>query len=80
MPKDFLPWSHPTLLKTPGLPAAIDPAIYGTWPAAHCLPLEPQFYEVTEVGGQWLVRDRRTSETVYAGEGPVELVECPVPF
>lgn len=74
----FIP--YPTLLRTPELGDTVDLNILATWPDANHLPLEPAAYQVVHAPEGWSVRVAATGEVIYQGAGPVELVECPVPF
>jgi len=71
---------YPTLLRTPDLPPTVHPGIMATWPAANHLPLEPHAYEIVLTGRACTVREKASGDIVYRGAGPVELLECPVPF
>jgi hypothetical protein len=44
------------------------------------LPLEPEAYAVTQEGEVWRVMVKHSEAMLYAGPGPVELVESPAPF
>ena len=72
--------AYPTLLRTPDLAPTVDLNIMATWPETNYLPLEPRDYAVTQLGEVWTVRTLSSGTTVYQGAGPVELIECPVPF
>ena len=68
------PWSYPTLMCTPlGRAGSV-------FPTETVLPLEAQAYAVTQEGEVWRVTVKHTGEVLYAGPGPVELVESPAPF
>jgi hypothetical protein len=71
---------YPTLLRTPDLLPTVNPGIMATWPAANHLPLTPDAYEIVLTGRACTVREKASGEIVYRGAGPVELLECPVPF
>ncbi|WP_133066327.1 hypothetical protein [Acidovorax kalamii] len=68
------PWSYPTLMCTPPGRAG------GVFPTETVLPLEAGAYVVTQEGEIWRVMVKHTGEVLYAGPGPVELVESPAPF
>lgn len=68
------PWSYPTLMCTPPGRAG------GVFPTETVLPLEAGAYVVTQEGEIWRVMVKHTGEMLYAGPGPVELVESPAPF
>ena len=44
------------------------------------LPLEAEAYAVTQEGEMWRVTVKHSGEVLYAGPGPVVLVESPAPF
>lgn len=64
---------HPTLLR------------YSSWwrgrliPSEYVLPLPAPHYEVIQVG-HWIVRVQATSEVIYQGIGPVDVVTSSAPF
>lgn len=72
--------AYPTLLRTPDLAPTVDLNILATWPETSYLPLEPRDYSVSQRGEVWTVVTAKSGTTVYRGAGPVELIECPVPF
>lgn len=69
-----VPWSYPTLMCTPPGGAG------GEFPAEAVLPLEAGAYAVTQEGEVWRVAVKHSGEVLYAGPGPVVLVESPAPF
>lgn len=71
---------YPTLLRTPELGDTVNLNVMATWPEANHLPLEASAYQVVRTSANWTVRIAATGDVVYQGDGPVELVECPVPF
>jgi hypothetical protein len=73
MPIDA-PWNYPTLMCTPAGRAG------GVFPTETVLPLEAEAYAVTQDGEIWRVMVKHSGEVLYAGPGPVELVESPAPF
>lgn len=73
MPIDA-PWSYPTLMCTPPGGAG------GVFPTETILPLEAEAYAVTQEGEVWRVTVKHSGAVLYAGPGPVELVESPAPF
>jgi hypothetical protein len=73
MPIDA-PWNYPTLMRTPPGGAG------GVFLTETVLPLEPEAYAVTQEGEIWQVTGKHAGEVLYAGPGPVELVESPAPF
>lgn len=73
MPIDA-PWNYPALMCTPPGEAG------GVFPAEIVLPLEAKAYAVTQEGEVWRVTVKHSGEVLYAGPGPVELVESPAPF
>ncbi len=73
MPIDA-PWNYPTLMCTPPGRAG------GVFPTETVLPLEAEAYAVTQEGEVWRVMVKHTGEELYAGPGPVVLVESPAPF
>ena len=76
--KSFIP--YPTLLRTPDLEETVDLNVLATWPAGNHLPLEPEAYQIVTTREGCAVRVAATGEVVYRGAGPVDLIECPVPF
>lgn len=46
----------------------------------HELPLAPGDYKVTPGDDRWTVTCLKTSEVIYRGIGPVEVVRSPAPF
>jgi hypothetical protein len=50
------------------------------FPTETALPLEAEAYAVTQEGEVWQVTVKHSGEVLYAGPGPVELVESPAPF
>ena len=52
----------------------------GVFPTETVLPLEAQAYVVTQEGEVWRVMVKHTGKVLYAGPGPVVLVESPAPF
>ncbi len=65
--------AHPTLLRIPAWYSEL----------AHdevALPLPPDAYAVAQVDGCWRVTVCGTSELIYAGNGPVEVVVSRAPF
>lgn len=73
MPIDA-PWNYPTLMRTPPGGAG------GVFLTETVLPLEAEAYVVMQGGDIWLVTVKHSGEVLYAGPGPVELVESPAPF
>lgn len=70
----YAPWNYPTLMRTPPGRAG------GVFPTETVLPLEAEAYAVTQQGEVWRVTVKHSGEVLYAGPGPVELVESPAPF
>ncbi len=68
------PWNYPTLMRTPPGGAG------GVFPTETVLPLEAEAYAVTQEGEIWRVMVKHSREVLYAGAGPVVLVESPAPF
>ena len=67
------PNAHPTLLRIP--------AWYS--PKAHeevLLPQPPEDYDVRQVGDRWQVTIGGTTELIYDGIGPVEVIRSAAPF
>ena len=52
----------------------------GVFPTETVLPLEAEAYAVTQGGEVWRVTVKHSGELLYAGPGPVVLVESPAPF
>ena len=73
MPIDS-PWNYPTLMCTPPGGAG------GVFLTETVLPLEAEAYAVTQEGVIWRVMVKHSREVLYAGPGPVVLVESPAPF
>ena len=73
MPIDS-PWIYPTLMCTPPGRAG------GVFPTETVLPLEAEAYAVTQEGEIWRVMVKHSGQVLYAGPGPVVLVESPAPF
>ncbi len=67
-------WNYPTLMCTPPGRAG------GVFPAETVLPLEAEAYAVTQEGEMWRVTVKHSGDLLYAGPGPVVLVESPAPF
>lgn len=44
------------------------------------LPLEAEAYAITREGDIWRVTVKHSGEVLYAGPGPMVLVESPAPF
>jgi hypothetical protein len=72
--------AYPTLLRRRDLAPTVDLNIMAAWPETNYLPLDPSDYAVKQLGEVWRVRTLASGTTVYQGAGPVELIECPVPF
>lgn len=72
--------ANPTLLYTPDLAPTVDLNVMATLPETNYLPLEPQDYATTKFGEVWTVKTVASATTVYQGPGPVEFIECTVPF
>ncbi len=68
------PWNYPTLMCTPPGGAG------GVFPTETVLPLEAEAYAITQEGDIWRVTVKHSGEVLYAGPGPVVLVESPAPF
>ncbi|MBV7543496.1 hypothetical protein [Acidovorax sp. sic0104] len=68
------PWNYPTLMRTPPGGAG------GVFPTETVLPLEAEAYAVTQEDEIWRVTVKHSGEMLYAGSGPVVLVESPAPF
>ncbi|MGN8004578.1 hypothetical protein ACTJKQ_15445 [Acidovorax sp. 22279] len=68
------PWNYPTLMCTPPGGGG------GVFPTEILLPLEAEAYAVTQECEIWRVTVKHPDEAVYAGPGPVVLVESPTPF
>lgn len=68
------PWNYPTLMRTPTGGAG------GVFPTETVLPLEAEAYAVMQEGEVWRVTVKHSGEVLYAGPGPVVLVESPAPF
>ena len=68
------PWNYPTLMCTPPGGAG------GVFPTETALPLEAEAYAVTQESEIWRVTVKHSGEVLYAGLGPVVLVESPAPF
>ena len=67
------PAQHPTLLRIPSCNCR-EPA------SEMVLPRQPDAYEVRQVGAEWRVTIAGTSELIYVGTGPVEIVRSVAPF
>jgi len=52
----------------------------GVFPTETVLPLEAEAYPVTQEGVIWRVTVEHSGEVLYAGLGPLVLVESPAPF
>ncbi len=64
---------HPTLLKIP------------SWYSRDAcdeipLPMRPKEYKIIPAGSCVRVIERETGQLIYAGMGPVEVIESPAPF
>ena len=70
----YSPWNYPTLMCTPlGRAGCV-------FPTETVLPLEAEAYAITQEGDIWRVTVKRSGEVLYAGPGPVVLMESPTPF
>lgn len=67
-------WNYPTLMCMPPGRAG------GVFPTETVLPLEAEAYAVTQGSEVWRVTVKHSGEVLYAGPGPVVLVESPAPF
>lgn len=62
----------PTMLRHPGPTpgSSAEKEIYA----------QPEMFDITQVGDEWVVSFRPTAEEVYRGPGPVEIVRSPAPL
>lgn len=62
-------WNYLTLICTPATPGSVFPTEALLLACA-----------ITQEDGNWIVTVKHSSEVVYVGPGPVELMESPAPF